>query len=187
MMDIKGLLTRKLGPAPVWVYFAVGVLIVAWIIKRRQSASTQDDTQNGDASAFPNAQPMNYSSDIFINVAAPTGTQPTTPTTTPVRTLPEKWPIKSVWASKLTPSVVDALSRNISDLTRGVIPSARTKSVTYVAPVGSPVRTVARSSMIGGTVTGLDSSLMAIPGTQQGFTDSGVRVFGGSKMVIPRG
>lgn len=79
---IFGLLRRKVGPAPVWVYVLIGVLGLAWYLRSKGSSSSSGttatsgssvtaSTQNGGA--FPSAYPMNYSSDVYLQSSQATG------------------------------------------------------------------------------------------------------------------
>ncbi len=72
MGDVGEVLKRKVGPAPVWVYLVIGILGLAYYIKKRQQANNVPGQANPSAASidpgvFPNAYPMNYSSDIYTN------------------------------------------------------------------------------------------------------------------------
>ena len=78
--SITSLLKRKFGPAPVWVYAVIGVLGLAWYLKRKGAATSTGNTAAGSTAAttdgagtFPTAYPMNYNSDIHLQTSQGTG------------------------------------------------------------------------------------------------------------------
>jgi hypothetical protein len=77
------LLTRKVGGVPAYVYMGVAVLGLAWYLRKRaasKAATTDTTAQNASAGqTFPNAGPMPWSADVFINNQTPAA--PTTPAT----------------------------------------------------------------------------------------------------------
>jgi len=78
-MDIREILTRKLGPAPVWVYAAIAILGGAWLLRRNaaKKQAAEEQTANSDVTAggvvdqYAMAYPMPYQSDVFVNVQNP--------------------------------------------------------------------------------------------------------------------
>lgn len=86
LSGFKAILTKKVGVFPVWVLGLLGILIVAYILKRRAaSTAAVSPTASSNAGSltsqtFPYANPMNYSNDVYVNNPQ---TTPTTPTTTP--------------------------------------------------------------------------------------------------------
>lgn len=93
LAGMKAILTKKVGVFPVWVLGLIGVLIVAYILKRRSAsaAGTQSGTATtgGDltSQSFPYGQPMNYSNDVYVNSPATSTTTPTTTPSTPSSTV----------------------------------------------------------------------------------------------------
>ncbi len=76
---LMALLRRKFGPAPLWVYMLIGVLLLAWVIRRQQqkAAASKTNPNASDVSKtsaaavfdqFALAYPMPVSVDNFINV-----------------------------------------------------------------------------------------------------------------------
>lgn len=84
---IGAVLGRRIGPAPVWVYFVVLVVAGAWFLHRRaQKAATANTTAlNSDANVSPNLTTQSgvyipYPQDTFVNVQQPGAPGPTGPT-----------------------------------------------------------------------------------------------------------
>jgi hypothetical protein len=88
---ILGLVTRRIGPAPVWVWFIVLVVAAVLIIRWRKSHSDSSSTSSTAAASSSNA--LNspnlttqsalatpYYSDFFVNVQQPGATGDTGPT-----------------------------------------------------------------------------------------------------------
>lgn len=78
---MRELLTRRIGPAPVWLYFIV--LVIGGVIFLRWRGSKTAKSTAGNINDAPNLtnQPSSlipYTSDIFVNIQQPTG-----PATTP--------------------------------------------------------------------------------------------------------
>jgi hypothetical protein len=70
----KALLTKKIAGIPTYAYLVVGILLLAWYLKKRAASKKTDTTatdtsgQNAAANqAFPNAGPMPWSADVFVN------------------------------------------------------------------------------------------------------------------------
>lgn len=88
---IAGMLTRRVGPLPIWIYAVIGILGLAWYLRAKAAKNAKTQGAAVDASAlaagatgtFPNAQPMNYSSDIFVNLTQPGPQGPPGPPGTP--------------------------------------------------------------------------------------------------------
>lgn len=82
MERLKAILSRKVAGIPVAVYMLLGVLGLAYYLKKRQDAAAA--TANPSASVagagqtFPNGNPMAFSSDVFINNQLPVGQGPRT-------------------------------------------------------------------------------------------------------------
>lgn len=99
--SFKAVLSRKVGGVPVWVIFAVGVLALVWWFRRKPAAKPDDTDTLMDTSSqtFPYANPMNYSSDVFVNINGPAQEDkgPDAPAqTSPVRTTVKVYPGDSV-------------------------------------------------------------------------------------------
>ena len=190
---------RKLGPAPVWVYFIVGVLGVAWIVKRRQdakAAQAQPEDQSAALSnmQFPSAQPMNYSSDIFINVPAPANnsggvinTQPPPvptpkPNPNPGPGIPENKPPLPIPLPVPHPLQLPVPT-----------PAPKQKSITYVVKSGDTLWDIAKKYLGSGTnytkIYQLNKTLLEAEAKKHGFSSSnnGARIWAGEKLVIPVG
>lgn len=79
MAEIPEVLTRKVGPAPLWVYGGIGVLGLAWWLRvqqQKKAAAAQSDedsgiTPGGVLQDFMMAYPMPYQSDNFITITNP--------------------------------------------------------------------------------------------------------------------
>lgn len=159
MNALKAVLMRKLGPLPVWVYFIVGVLGVAFILKRRTDSQKTSDTGSDlpPGGPFPDAQPMNYSSDIFVNIPAPIVVSPSTPAPVLIpRTRPDIRPVSPpAGQSRTIPN------RTLAS-TGEVLAPARETSLTYVVPAAQ-------------------AQSVSVPLT------SGARVLSGVRQVIPVG
>lgn len=90
--QMKTTLSKKVGGVPVWLIVVVGIGIVAYILKRRAAAAAAAAAASPDTSSaagnvagqtFPYGQPMNYSSDLYVNQPADPTTSPATTPTTP--------------------------------------------------------------------------------------------------------
>jgi len=177
-MDIREVLTRKIGPAPTWVYGLIGVLGLAWWIKRRQATTKPPEdnandniTQGGALDAFSMAYPMPYSSDIFVNVQNPPPSVPVTINNpTPVAVTPP-----SVPAPVATPA-----------------PPPKVSSVTYTVQKGDTLWGIAQrffgSGTQYGTIYNANKSLIEAVARQHGYSSSGSGhwIWPGEKLVIPR-
>lgn len=86
LASFKAILTKKYGGIPVWAMGLVAIAVLAYILhKRAASKPTEKKTDtSGDVTSqtFPYAQPMNYTSDVFVN----TPKTPVTPTPAPTPT-----------------------------------------------------------------------------------------------------
>lgn len=78
---LKAVLTRRLGPAPVWAYFVVLVIAVAVYLRWRASktAATAAASASSNVNSSPNltSQPSTlvpYTSDVFVNIQQPGAT-----------------------------------------------------------------------------------------------------------------
>lgn len=81
-MDLKALLLRKVGPAPVWVYCIVAVLGLAWYLRsRKKPAATEEDTTgdtNGVLDQFALAYPMPYQGGVSVETPSTSTSSGTT-------------------------------------------------------------------------------------------------------------
>lgn len=95
LSGFKAILTKKVGGIPVWAIGLVGIAVIAYILKKRSDAKAASGATDSSAAssvagqAFPYGQPMNYSSDVYINQpTAPPATPGTTPQI-PIASLPK--------------------------------------------------------------------------------------------------
>lgn len=183
-MDLKGILTRKVGPAPVWVYAGLLILIGAWWIARRkkaqQSTQSQDSgtTSGGVLDAFALAYPMPYQSDTFVTVQNP-------PPSVPVQvTIPERPFLPSP-----TPAPVPAPAP--SPIPAPAPPPAAT-NLSYVVQRGDTLWSIATRFLGSGSrysaIYQANKSMIEAVAHQHGFASSqgGHWIWPGEKLVIPR-
>lgn len=74
MERFKAILQRKVGGIPVWVLFAIGILGLAFYLRKRQGEkgiSDQASLADTANQTFPNAQAMPISFDTFVNITNP--------------------------------------------------------------------------------------------------------------------
>jgi hypothetical protein len=89
MDQLKAILTRKFGPAPVWVYALVAVLGLAWYLRSRKPAVTDEAKSENESvlDQYALAYPMNTQGNVTVSVPATTpasGTGFSDPYTQPV-------------------------------------------------------------------------------------------------------
>lgn len=79
MQRFKEILSRKIAGVPVAVIMLLGVLGLAYYLKKRQDAAAATNpgaSVAGAGQTFPNGNPMSYSTDVFINNQNPVGRGP---------------------------------------------------------------------------------------------------------------
>lgn len=157
---MKEFFTRRIGPAPVWLYFVIFVIGLVILLRWRQSHAAS--SVNSDAASSPNltdAVPLTvpYVSDIFVNVQQPGAPGPPGPAgpTGPVG----------------TPA-----------------PPPRSTSITYKVVSGDTLSKIAnRYHTTAAAIYAANKSLIEATARQHGFTSSGGGhwIFPSEKLVIP--
>jgi len=165
---VRELLTRKVAGIPVWIVSLVAVLGLAWWLHSRGAAQQTASSDTTGATGFPEAVPMSYSSDTFVNVQQPSS---------PLPTAPPHWggnPPAGYIGTTPAPTPT---------------PPPKTSSVTYVVKSGDTLTAIA--AKMGTTVSALytaNKSLIEQVAKQHGFSSSGSGhwIFPGEKLVIPK-
>lgn len=186
MDQIKTVLTKKLAGIPVWIIGALAVLGLAFYLKRKQAASqAAQAAQNtastaGPESTFPYANPMNYSSDVFVNVSQPPDIINNIvpgPSNQPVSGPPVPYPPPP----SPSPTPVPLPS-----------PPPKQKSITYVVQRGDTLWGIAQRYLGAGNKYGVlyqanKASIESIA-RSHGYSSSqgGHWIFPGEKIVIPQ-
>jgi hypothetical protein len=115
---ITGILQRRYFGIPVYVYGGVGVLVLAWYLKRRAAAKAAEKTANTSSSTvsdvtsqvLPSAYPMSWSSDVFVNQTFPETPAATTTPTTTTQTTPTVAPAQKYVHVQPGQSLVDTIT-----------------------------------------------------------------------------
>lgn len=189
--------TRRIGPAPLWLWFVVFVFGVAIFLRWRASKTpaTKDTSKNSDASysgPFVTGQSMMlpWSQDIFVNVQQPTGPGPRDnypqrrgphmPTPPERGTVPPPRPVPTP-----TPRPDPAPSPPVPTPT----PPPRQQSITYEIKSGDTLWGIGQLfGMAWESIYQANQSLIEAVARQHGFSssDSGHWIFGGTQLVIPQ-
>jgi LysM repeat protein len=159
--QMRELLTRRIGPAPVWVYFIIFVLATAVFLRWRQTkktgAAAVDAGSNPGITSEANLTPAPFYNDIFINVQQPVVGGSTTPTPTP------------------TPVPTPA-------------PPPRVKSITYQVHSGDTLSAIAaKYHTTVSKIYTLNKSLIESVAHQHGLSSSGGGhwIWSGERLLIP--
>lgn len=176
-MNLMELMKRKIGPAPVWVYFLVLVFGVVWFIRSRQSKTdtgSTSDQSSANSQSFPDAQPMNYSQDIFINL--PWNQNNSGATTTPA---PVPVPRRRV---EIPPGPIVRRKLPIGDgIGEFDVPLRRT-SVTSVASQGDYLYSVANTALK--SALPFDTSTMRVVSRGDASSET-ARLMASQRRVVP--
>lgn len=168
MADIRGVLTKRIGPAPVWVYGAIGVLGLAWYLRRNAGTSSTAQTKIADEDAIP-IQRVHYTSDVFITV--PSNPVPQTPKPKPRTSGPYNLPKTPTGGSTKSP-----------------YPLPRQSSITTVARPGDLLYGIVKSAMTGTTNQTVDRSVIESAAGEHGYHSAatvGARLVPSYRSVIP--
>lgn len=70
--NFKAILTRKFGPAPLWVYLLVGILGLAWYLRSQNAKKVVDEKPAEDSvlQDYALAYPMTYQGGVTVAVPA---------------------------------------------------------------------------------------------------------------------
>ena len=184
---MREFLTRRLGPWPLWLWFAVFVLGVSVFIvwrKRKAGAST---AANSDASNAPNltqqsAQLYPWTTDVFVNVPQ-TVPDPTSDPRAPYNTGINPHGQPAPYPGTYTPPVVTGLPPDVPT-------PQRTTSITYPVVSGDTLYAIARKFGISeSALYNYNKSTIEATAKQHGFSssDNGHWIWPKEVLTIPVG
>lgn len=183
---IGGLVSRRLGPLPVWAWFIIFVLLVVGVIWWRRRANSKPTTQgisSAQQDALTSGQgPLLYTnpSDVFVNIqqpgapGAPGPAGPPGPGGTRWPEIPQPVPVPGSPPPNQVPQPV---------------PPPQTTSITYTVKAGDTLNAIA--NQFGKTWAQVfypnQSTLDAIA-KEHGYSSSnnGWWIFPGEQLVIPQ-
>lgn len=169
---MKELLTRRLGPAPVWGWALVGIIALAILLRWRANKNSASAGNVNDATNLTD-QPgllIPYTSDVFVNVQQP-GAPGATGATGPAGPAGPPGP---------TGPMGPPAANN---------PPPRTTSITYKVVSGDVLERIAKKYGVStSALYNANKSTIEATARQHGFSSSGNGhwIFPGEKLVIPK-
>lgn len=177
---MRELLTRRLGPFPIWLYMVVLIIGGAILIKRRAGKAAAGDA-NSDARESPNltdqpSQWMPWITDIFVNVQ-----QPTVPGAT--STLPKVPSVPGTPVPAKSPPGVP-----LPDIHHPPVPDRQT-SITYKVKSGDSLAKIgAKYHVTAGKLYDANKAQIEAVARQHKLSssDGGHWIFPGTSLVVPK-